>query len=620
MIQPLENFCERELVFLEETVAAFARRYPAQAKHLVPEPGQNADPHLERFIEGFALLAGRVRHKLDADFPELTESLLQILYPHLELVIPSMAIAQAQVKATPRELCRGWRLEQGTPVRGFPLMRKGAVQPDTYCRYRLGYPLTIWPVELKRASFENAPFEAVLTPPPNTVAVLRLQFACQEGVPFDDLALDKLRLYLSGPGQLIAGLHETIFNRCLGVAFTTLDGTAAPLVLPAEQCLGLVGLDLDEALLPLPAESFVGYGLLMELLSFPQKFQFADLGGWPRLRGQGFGSQVEVLMFFSHSQENLGLVSARNFLLGCAPVVNLFPQSAEPIDYHHMQPGYRVVPLRSQPLGMEVYRVESVRSMDEASRKFIDFHPFYARGFGQADERLAYWHATRRESTLDDDAGTEVHLTLIDRGFHPAKFSDAMLDVRVLCTNRDMPHKFQQANDVLFIDSPQGSEGVLKLLHKPTHSLRPPLRRASYWRLMGQNSLNHVSLVQGKVSVEALQEMLRLCDFSGPLSPQLSAVNEQIIDGIRSIRSRSIMGQTSCAGKRGACRGTEVQIEFDEHKYVGTGVFLVSAVLDRYLGLYTAVNSFTKLMAKTAQAEGYLRVWPARAGAHELPR
>ncbi|MBI1832099.1 MAG: type VI secretion system baseplate subunit TssF, partial [Planctomycetes bacterium] len=112
MSQPIEGFYERELQFLQETTRAFAERYPANAKHLVPERDAHVDPHLERLIEGLALLTGRVRHKLDSEFPELTASFLQILYPHLSLMIPSMAIAQAQCPARPADLKAGLRLEK----------------------------------------------------------------------------------------------------------------------------------------------------------------------------------------------------------------------------------------------------------------------------------------------------------------------------------------------------------------------------------------------------------------------------------------------------------------------------------------------------------------------------
>ncbi len=64
----------------------------------------------------------------------------------------------------------------------------------------------------------------------------------------------------------------------------------------------------------------------------------------------------------------------------------------------------------------------------------------------------------------------------------------------------------------------------------------------------------------------------------------------------------------------GFCRGLEVTIEFDEEKYVGSGVFLFAAVLERFLGLYTSLNSFTQLIVKTQQREEILKRWPPRAG------
>jgi type VI secretion system protein ImpG len=67
------------------------------------------------------------------------------------------------------------------------------------------------------------------------------------------------------------------------------------------------------------------------------------------------------------------------------------------------------------------------------------------------------------------------------------------------------------------------------------------------------------------------------------------------------------------------CRGMEILMEFDEEKYTGTGVFLVASVLERFFGMYTGINSFTKVIARTIQAEGNLKAWPPRAGAHRLP-
>ncbi|MBI2803456.1 MAG: type VI secretion system baseplate subunit TssF [Planctomycetes bacterium] len=619
MSQPIEGFYEEELRFVESTVRAFAERYPANANHMAPDPGANADPHLERLLEGFAMLAGRVRHKIDSEFPELTESLLQILYPHLGLIIPSMAIAQVDVAKRNANAAHGQRFEKNISLRSQAFGERAET-----LHYALGYPVTVWPIELRRVSWEVSPFDLGLRPPQGTVAVLRLHFACTDGFSLDDLSLDTLRIHLSGERQLMAGLYEILFNRCLGVAFQGAEGQpgVAPVWLSAEQTIFQVGLDLDEGLLPFPAEAFLGYRLLMELLSFPQKFQFADLGGWKQLAGKRFGDQVEVLLFFSQTQENLerGL-SRENLLLNCAPVVNLFQQSAEPIDLHHRQADYRVVASRRPLRGTEVYRIESVHALDSETGQRREFLPFYANEFGRAQERPAYYHAVRRDSLIEENQGTEVYVALVDPEFHPGKPTNSVLDVQTWCTNRDLGYKYLQAGDRLFFrEDTAGDEASLTLLHKPTHPLRPFRERGTYWRLLGQNCLNHVSLIDATGGLVALRELLSLCDFSGPATKQLSAVNRQIIDGIQAVKSRPVMERVrSSASMAGRCRGMEILMEFDEEKYTGVGVFLVASVLERFFALYTGVNSFTKLIAKTTQAEGYLKKWPPRAGAQILP-
>jgi len=58
----------------------------------------------------------------------------------------------------------------------------------------------------------------------------------------------------------------------------------------------------------------------------------------------------------------------------------------------------------------------------------------------------------------------------------------------------------------------------------------------------------------------------------------------------------------------------EVTIEFDEAKYVGSGLFLFASVLERFLGLYSSLNSFTKLIATTKQREEPIKQWDPRTG------
>src|SRR5581483_9241793 len=115
------------------------------------------------------------------------------------------------------------------------------------------------------------------------------------------------------------------------------------------------------------------------------------------------------------------------------------------------------------------------------------------------------------------------------------------------------------------------------------------------------------------------QEILRLYDFSDPEAgqQQLAAITRQLIDGIVAPRTRRVVGRTGGETASGFCRGIEVTLEFDEQKYPGTGVFLFASVLERFLGLYVSVNSFSQLVGKTRQGERHFKKWPPRPG--ELP-
>jgi type VI secretion system protein ImpG len=207
----------------------------------------------------------------------------------------------------------------------------------------------------------------------------------------------------------------------------------------------------------------------------------------------------------------------------------------------------------------------------------------------------------------------------VDLGFNPRLPATATLVIRTLCTNRELPAILQQAGERLHF----GLELVapltrIRCLRPPSHPLRPPLRRGAYWRLVSHLCLNHLSLA-GDQAREALQEILRLYDFSDPeVGKQMALVTRQLIEGIVGVKSRRVVGRFETEAGGGFCRGTEVTIEFDEPKFVGTSLMLFASVLERFLGLYVTINSFSQLVARTKQGEAPFKVWPPRAGEQPL--
>ena len=111
MSESIYRFYERELLFIRQLAQEFINRYPTTAARLLLEANRSADPNVERVLESFALLAGRLHHKLDDEFPELTEALLGVLYPHYLAPVPSLAIVQFELDPARGQLPRGRSLE-----------------------------------------------------------------------------------------------------------------------------------------------------------------------------------------------------------------------------------------------------------------------------------------------------------------------------------------------------------------------------------------------------------------------------------------------------------------------------------------------------------------------------
>src|SRR5258706_16316137 len=78
-------YYERELTYLRQSAVQFAEKYPKVASRLVIDPSKCEDPHVERLLEAFAFLAARAHLKIDDEFPQISEALLGIVYPHFIL-------------------------------------------------------------------------------------------------------------------------------------------------------------------------------------------------------------------------------------------------------------------------------------------------------------------------------------------------------------------------------------------------------------------------------------------------------------------------------------------------------------------------------------------------------
>src|ERR1700722_11672580 len=169
MSDTLLPYYERELDAIKRLATEFADTHPKIAGRLRLSADAVDDPHVARLLEGVAFLAARVHHRLDDEFPELTDALLGVLYPHYLAPFPAAAITQFVPQP---DLATALRLSAHISLDTEP------VHGET-CRFRTAWPVTLWPVEIENVRLSGLPLAAPANPlAPGALAVLRITLKC----------------------------------------------------------------------------------------------------------------------------------------------------------------------------------------------------------------------------------------------------------------------------------------------------------------------------------------------------------------------------------------------------------------------------------------------------------
>jgi len=606
-LEELLPYYERELGFLRRYAREFAERYPKIAGRLLIGGEVCEDPHIERMIQSFALLNSRVSKRLDDDYPEFTEALFEVLYPHYLRPFPSCSIARMDYAATAAQLTAASEIARGTVLNTRPVN-------GVACTFRTSYPVTIAPLELSKASFTAALAapEAVQLPPGAGAGLAITIDSLSEQIGLPAMGVSSLRVFIDGEPSFCAALRDALFMRS-AKAWVECDGNGRWLPL-ARIPVVAAGFEEEDALIDFSARSHQAYRLLTEYFCFPEKFNFFDIDlaalcallptGCKRLT---LHIAMTGLRPDTHAARMLSTLSTNNLLLGCTPVVNLFRQRGEPIRITHTAASYPVLADARRAYAYEVYAIDAVRMVRQTPQgeSIVEFRPFYSLRHGETPEKHGhYWVMRRDEQMAQKSPGYETEITIVDIDFDPAAVETDTLSLQLTCTNRDLPASlaYGMRGGDLFLEGGSSVRSIT-FLRKPTLSQRFERGHGAHWRLVSHLSLNHLSLSGG--GLEAFQEMLALYDL-----PRSAATQRQI-RGLEAVAYKP--ANAWLAGNPFACvvRGMEVRLSVDEEAFVGSGIHAFAQVIERFLGLYVHANSFTQLVVVAAKSgEELLRCTP----------
>lgn len=590
------HYYQSELTALRQLGRRFAERSPA----LAPFLGQaGRDPDVERLLEGFAFLTGRLRQKLDDELPELSHSLMQLLWPNYMRPLPAFSILQFDpLKRSGPAL----KVERDTPIESVPI-------EDVRCRFRTCYPTEVMALDLAALNYSVKGDGSLLS--------LRLEMSADGHL--GELELSKLRLHFAGERYISQMLYLSLLRNLDGIELIPLDGAGKPIdgvsgkpmafKIPGDR-VKPVGFAEEDALIPYPLNTFRGYRYLQEYFAFQDKFLFVDVHGLDILKAlpEDTLKQMRGLELRFDIRKS-GIMRMRptldNVKLFCTPIVNLFKHDALPIRLDGKQDEYLLLPAEYDLENCGVFSVETVTGWKPGGLGYQEYVPFesfeHDPSFDVPNSRPHY-SIRQRSSLLHDGLDTYLSFGIRHTEAHET------LSIELVCTNQNLPRKLKLGQICMACEeTPEFLS--FRNITPATSSFAPPLNRDFLWKLISNMSLNYLSLAD----VNALKVILETYDLPRYYDQHAEKVSKRLLGGLKLIKHHHVDRL-----HRGLpVRGLRTELTIDPEGYIGEGdLFVFASVLNEFFALYASLNSFHELRVKSTQGEVYQ--WTPRMGLQPL--
>ncbi|MEP5761886.1 MAG: type VI secretion system baseplate subunit TssF [Litoreibacter sp.] len=617
-------YYEEELTHIREMAGEFAAIHPNVARNLSLESTPCPDPYVERLLEGVAYLGARTRLKVDGESSRYVRNLLDTLYPDLAGPSPAMSMARLVPGPQVDSMLGGHVVKRGTRL--VSGIRDGLRTRSTFTTVQ---DVHLWPIAVTKAEYLqdagdlNAAGVGNLGTP-SARAGIRIELSRTGPGTLSELSMDQIDLYFGASSRGNA-LFDAIFGFGRRVIARSMDQKVQfqPIGVPK-----MIGIADEEALTPKVRHSFEGYRLLREYFLMPDRFHYARLSGLAQAIKSAGDASVEMIILLDREQPKLTDLKPADFQLSVVPLINLFEQECNlvPLDQHRS--AHIVHADRTRPRDYEIYRLLRVENA-ESDGPQARISPLFSVE-QRAESRLVYSVERRARRPGEDEirhgqtrtsyTGDDVFISVAQPGSNNAAVGVKRLDIRALCTNRDLP--ILDDNPVLTLETgdPVQKVDLLGPFRRPRPSLQSALPTGSgserklddlTWRWISQLSLNHLSLAAESKDSEPLRALLQLYADRG--DPKL----ERHGRSISQLHSKPLVERLNIAGPLCFGHGIEITLDIDDSLLAGSSNLLLSSLLAHLFARHVSINSFVRTRTYLTQQQQEI-VWPMTPGTRAL--
>lgn len=584
MIEDLLPFYEKQLQEFAQQSREFAQKYPKIAQRLALNQEQIDDPHIERLIQAFALIAARVDKKLVDSYDIFTRALFEVMFPQYLKHFPSCTVLSFDDSTKHAQTLH--QLSHSTlPSIAKHSALKSKSMKGVQCEFRNSLEVRLLPIQLKHLSFKANPSSHMHL---NQNASVRMGFEISAAA-HNLLGQEKLPIYLDAISNFPLQLLDSIFK-----AETRFSLIAGQQRIEIDNPFEVMGFQEADCVLPIDQHTHHAYRLLLEFFCFPERFHYLNLN-LELIRQLSAATryfEIEIHLKLNLNDQalirNYAELSLANFKLFTSPAINLFEKAAEPQKINHQQLEYPLLTDAHHPEFYQVYSVlnmHMVREKTNQEQVFYPVYPFFAMSHYHGEDQKFFYalNATQYQHGI-----VETGYSIISKHLQPDQFQSDFISIGLLCSNRDLAHEaLKQSNHILNLNDRHMARRAL-ILKRPSPTYAFDQNKQEQWRIISHLSLNTLSLMKGD-ALSHLKELLAL--YNLPKSKE----NQRMIDAIKQVDFELTHKLLDAKPFPMCVRGLKVNVSIDAQVFRGHSLYLFSQLLSHLFNLKVHINSFVDL-------------------------
>ncbi|MCU4577396.1 type VI secretion system baseplate subunit TssF [Acinetobacter courvalinii] len=581
MIEQLLPYYEKQLQEFGQQSREFAQKYPKIAQRLSLNQEQIDDPHIERLIQAFSLIAARIDKKLEDSYDVFTHSLFEVMFPQYLRHFPACTVVSFEDINKLKQLTSAHVIPQKTALKSRSF--KGV-----QCEFNTTNEVRLLPISLTQLEFQTSPSIHMHL---NQNATLSLKFEIfNEAQKW--ILDEKLPIYLDAISNFPLQVLDSIFRKDTGFALRV-----GPRVLEISNPFEAMGFTEQESLLPIDQHTHHAYRLLMEYFCFPEKFNYLNLD-LSRLKGLlGQQNQFEILIHLKLNLNDQAVVrnyselNVANFKLFTTPAINLFEKQAEPQKISHTQLQYPLITDAHHPELYQVYSViemNMVREKTNQEQTHLPVLPFFAMSHYHND-KVQFFYSLNYVPAQNKT--TQMGYSIVSKHLKPYEIKSDFISTRLLCSNGDLPHEaLSQSNNILNLNDSSLARRAL-ILKRPTSPFYFDKNKNEQWRIISHLSLNTLALMKGD-ALSHVKELLAL--YNLPHSKE----NILLIDALKQLSFSTTNKLVNSKPFPMFIRGVKAELAVNKSVFRGHSLYIFSQLLSHVFNLKVQINSFVDVVVK----------------------